>query len=179
MKKIKIICVFLSFLLTPVVYAQDLNSQISVDFKIRNLGLNVNGFFEKATITSNFNDEDIAQWSLSGSVDVNSITTGNKKRDKHLLKDDYFDVETYPEIVIEATNFKKTSSKANYEVTVNLTIKKTTKTIKIPMLIANDKRSLTLKTYFEINRRNFGVGGSSFILSDTVKININYTLIKE
>ena len=177
MKKIKIIYLFL--LLSPIVYAQDTNTQISVDFKIRNLGINVDGFFENATITSNFNDEDITQWTLSGSVDVNSINTDIEKRDSHLLEEDYFDAKTYPKIHIEATSFKKTSSEANYEVTVNLTIKKTTKTIKIPMLIANDKRSLVLKTYFEINRRDFDVGGSSLVMSNTAKINISYTLIKE
>jgi polyisoprenoid-binding protein YceI len=158
--------------------AQDLKTQLSVDFKIRNLGLNVDGFFKTATITSNFKSEDTSQWTLSGSLKVNTINTGNKKRDKHLLEEDYFDANTYPEINIEATNFKKTSE-ANYKVTVRLTIKKTTKTFQIPMLIANDNRSLILKTYFEIDRRDYDVGGRSFVLSDTVKINVNYTLIKD
>ncbi|WP_456441979.1 YceI family protein [Psychroserpens sp.] len=174
MKKIKIALI----LFISLTFSFIGNTQVSVDFKIRNLGINVDGFFKNATITTNFNSQDVSQWTLSGSVKVNSITTGNKKRDSHLLEEDYFDVNTYPEINIVATNFKKTSE-ANYEVTVKLTIKKTTKTIKIPMLISNDKRSLMLKTYFEIDRRDYGVGGSSFVLSDTVKINVNYTLKKE
>ena len=175
MKKIKIALV----LFIGLTFSFIGNTQVSVDFKIRNLGINVDGFFKTATITTNFETQDVPQWTLSGSVKVNTITTGNKKRDKHLLEDDYFDANTFPEINIEATNFKKTSAEANYKVTVRLTIKKTTKTFEIPMLIVNDKRSTILKTYFEIDRRDYGVGGSSFFLSDTVKINVNYTLKKE
>nr|WP_321233870.1 YceI family protein [uncultured Psychroserpens sp.] len=179
MKKIKTALVlFTGLMLSFIGNAQDLKTQISVDFKIKNLGINVDGFFKSATITTNFNAKDISQWTLSGSVKVNSISTGNKKRDAHLLEVDYFDANTYPEIVIEANNFKKVSEN-NYDVTLNLTIKKTTKTITIPMQIIDNDSSLTLKTYFEINRRDYGVGGSSFVLSSIAKINVNHTLKKE
>jgi len=179
MKKIKIALVlFIGFTFSFIGNSQDLKTQISVDFKIRNLGINVDGFFKNATITTNFKAQDISQWTLSGNVKVNSIATGNKKRDEHLLEDDYFNAKTYPEIVIEATNFKKVSEN-KYDVTVILTIKETTKTIIIPMQIINSDNNLKLNTYFEINRRDYGVGGSSFVLSDTAKINVNYTLKKE
>ena len=115
---------------------------------------------------------------LFGNVAVNTIDTDNQKRDTHLNSEDYFDSKTYPEIKIEATNFKKTS-KHKYDVTVNLTIKKTTQSIEVPMEIINNKDGINLKAYFEINRLNFKVGESSFVMSNTVKINIRYTLKKE
>ncbi|WP_299223400.1 YceI family protein [uncultured Psychroserpens sp.] len=178
MKKIKIILILcMSILFSFVGGAQDLITQISVDFKIRNLGINVDGTFNNATITTNFKTKDISKWTLSGSVETASIYTENDKRDTHLRAEDYFDVSTYPKITLEAKNFKKISEN-NYEVTVNLTIKKTTKTIIIPMEITNNDSGSTLKAYFEINRRHYGVGGSSFILSNTVKINVNHTLKK-
>lgn len=179
MKKIKIALVLLTgLMLSFTIGAQDLNTQISVDFKIRNLGINVDGTFNNATITTNFNSEDISQWALSGSVKTKSINTGNGKRDKHLREADYFDVNTYPEIVLEAISFKKTSD-TNYDVKVNLTIKETTKTVTIPMQIEDTDDRLILKAYFEINRRDYGVGGSSFVLSNTAKITVNYSLKKE
>ena len=101
MKKIKIALVlFIGFTFSFIGNTQDLKTQVSVDFKIRNLGINVDGLFKNATITTNFNAQDVSQWTLCGSVKVNSITTGNKKRDKHLLEDDYFDANIYPEIVL-------------------------------------------------------------------------------
>ena len=179
MKKIKIALVLcMSMLVSFVANAQNLETKISVDFKIRNLGMNVDGTFNNATITTNFNDEDSSKWTLSGNVKSTSINTGNTKRDNHLRKADYFDVNTYSEIVLESTSFKKTSDN-NYDVKVNLTIKETTKSITIPMQIVNTNDRLTLKAYFEINRRDYGVGGSSFVLSNTAKITVNYILKKE
>ena len=49
----------------------------------------------------------------------------------------------------------------------------------VPMEIINSNNSLNLKAYFEINRLDFEVGESSFVMSNTVKINISYTLKKE
>ncbi|MCD2258336.1 YceI family protein [Psychroserpens luteolus] len=179
MKKIKITLVLLtSMVFSLMSFAQDTKTQISVDFKIRNLGFNVDGYFSSASITTNFNSNNSAQWTLSGSVKANSIATGIKKRDEHLLREDYFDVKTYPDITLKATGFKKISEN-KYKVEVNLTIKDVTKRITIPMQISDDDNSLKLSAYFEINRRDFGVGGSSLTLSNTARINVNYTLKKE
>ena len=175
----KIILILITSLVFTVTgFAQEVDTTVAVDFKIRNLGMNVDGHFDTTSITSNFTSKDITQWVLFGNVVVNTIDTDNKKRDTHLKSDDYFDSTAYPEIKIEATNFKKTGEK-KYDVTVNLTIKKTTRSIEVPMEIISNKDGINLKAYFEINRLNFEVGESSFVLSNTVKINIGYTLKKE
>ncbi|MFT5846961.1 MAG: polyisoprenoid-binding protein YceI [Psychroserpens sp.] len=175
----KIILVLIaSLLITVTGFAQEAKTTVAVDFKIRNLGMNVDGHFDKTSITTNFTYQDITQWVLSGHVVVNTIDTDNEKRDTHLNSDDYFDSTVYPEITIEATNFKKTAEN-KYDVTLNLTIKKTTKFMTVPMEIINSNNSLNLKAYFEINRLDFEVGESSFVMSNTVKINISYTLKKE
>jgi polyisoprenoid-binding protein YceI len=175
----KIILVLItSLLITVTGFAQEAKTTVAVDFKIRNLGMNVDGHFDKTSITTNFTYQDITQWVLSGHVVVNTINTDNEKRDTHLNSDDYFDSTSYPEIRIKATKFKKIAEN-NYDVTLNLTIKKTTKSMTVPMEIINSNNSLNLKAYFEINRLDFEVGESSFVMSNTVKINISYTLKKE
>lgn len=175
----KIVVVLItSMMLSLIGFAQDANTKVSVDFKIRNLGMNVDGQFDKTFIKTNFTSQDLKQWILYGNVGVKSINTDNEKRDLHLKSGDYFDSATYPEIIIEATDFKNTS-KNKYDVTVNLTIKRTTKSVTIPMEIINSKDRINLKAYFEINRLDFEVGDSSFVMSNTVKINISYILNKE
>ena len=55
MKKIKITLVlFTSMMLSFVSFAQDAKTLVSVDFKIRNLGIHVDGRFNKSSITTNF-----------------------------------------------------------------------------------------------------------------------------
>ncbi|WP_299333037.1 YceI family protein [uncultured Psychroserpens sp.] len=176
MKKIKITLVLLAGMtLSFSSFAQNSKTIASVDFKIRNLGINVDGRFKQSTITTNFTSPDHTQWSLSGSVETKSIDTDNNKRDKHLKEEDYFDVDAFPKITLKATNFKKVSAQ-KYDVTAKLTIKETTKTITIPMEIIGDANSFKLRSNFEINRRDYGVGGSSLILSNTVKISVYYVL---
>lgn len=172
-KNISVLVLFTCLALTFTSFAQDVTTKISVDFKIKNLGIAVDGFFKKSSITNNFTSPDYNQWQLYGTVDVNSITTGNQSRDKHLLEDDYFDVANHPEITLEATSFKKVLNDT-YNVTVNLTIKGITKTLVIPIEIIGDANSFKLQCNFEINRRDFEVGGSSLILSNKVKVSISY-----
>ena len=167
-----------SLLLVHSGFAQQAEARLSVDFKIRNLGIHVSGHFDTTSITTNFDHEDISQWVLYGHVAVPSISTGNSKRDTHLNSEDYFDSKNYPEINLVATNFEELT-KNKYTVTFDLTIKKTTKSIRVPIDIIGSNEGMTLRSYFEINRLDFEVGESSFALSNTVKITVKYSLKNE
>ena len=49
----------------------------------------------------------------------------------------------------------------------------------IPMLINTSDDGTEMQCYFEINRKDFDVGGSSLVLSNTVKINVKHTAKKQ
>ena len=172
------IFVIVSVFLVHSGFAQYAESRCSVDFKIRNFGIPVFGNFDTTSITANFDHEDIAQWVLYGHVAVTSIRTGNSKRDTHLQSEDYFDSKHYPKINLLATNFE-VLAKNKYTVTFDLTIKKMTKSIQVPIEIIDSKEGMTLQSYFEINRLDFEVGESRLALSNTVKITIKYSLKNE
>ncbi|WP_299883153.1 YceI family protein [uncultured Lacinutrix sp.] len=164
------------FLIANYSYSQsnnDVNTHVTVDFKIRNLGFNVDGYFKDTKMNVLFNKNDLANSSISGKVSVKSINTDIEKRDEHLKQEDYFDAKKYPYILFKSSKiiFK---SGDTYNVTGELTIKNTTKEITIPFKIKNTTSGLELSTYFEINRRDYKVGGSSFALSNTAKISITY-----
>ena len=147
--------------------------EIKVDFKIKNLGINVKGNFSEINITSAINEDSLDKNYINTIIKVNSIKTGNTKRDEHLLKEDFFDVDKYEEIRFRSANLEKVTDN-NYRLTGNLTIKNTTKLISIPLEINESKNGLIIRSNFEINRRDFDVGGSSWILSDIVKIEVIY-----
>ncbi|MET2983906.1 YceI family protein [Aureibaculum conchae] len=146
----------------------------SVDFKIKNMGFNVDGTFNDVTISTNFNSTDLENSYIKGVIKVNSIDTDNKKRDKHLRNKDYFEVEKYGTIKLTSTKIEKKSA-SKYQLTAKLTIKKTTKTITIPLEVKQTSDSISIKSSFSINRLDFGVGESSWVLSDTVKIKVNFS----
>ncbi|TAE13104.1 MAG: YceI family protein [Bacteroidetes bacterium] len=138
----------------------------SVGFVIKNAGFNVDGSFKGLTYTLKF-DEGGANDVINASVDASTINTNNNARDKHLRKSDYFDVEKYPKISLKSVSFTKVSA-GKYKGTFKLTIKATTKTVEIPFTF--DKG--TFVGELTINRLDYGVGESSWVLSNDVKIKV-------
>ena len=76
---------------------------VKIDFvaDMQNTEGSVSGF--EATIQFDLND--LANSSISGTVDVNTLETGNEKRDDHLKSADYFEAETYPSMWFNSTSF--------------------------------------------------------------------------
>lgn len=62
----------------------------------------IGGF--KATIQFDVND--VANSSISGTVDVNTLDTDTPKRDEHLKSADYFDAKKYPTMGFKSTSIK-------------------------------------------------------------------------
>jgi len=147
----------------------------AIDFKIKNLGVYVNGTFTDATISSNFNIDSLESSYINATIKVNSINTKNKKRDAHLLQADFFDVDKYPEIKFVSTKIEKISEN-NYKLSAKLTIKSIVKNIVVLIEVNENSKPVTIKSAFKLNRRDYNVGGRSWVLSNTVKIRVIYKL---
>lgn len=139
-------------------------SAAKVSFIIKNAGLNVDGEFSGLSGTINFDKENPSASKIEATIPVKSIDTGINKRDNHLRSEDYFEVETYPNIKFVSTSVS--STKDGYTVKGNFTIKKTTKSISIPFTFENN----VFVGKFNIDRRDYEVGGNSWIMGDKVKI---------
>ncbi|WP_291728546.1 YceI family protein [Bernardetia sp.] len=144
----------------------------SVTFKIKNAGITVDGSFKGFQGTVNFNPDDLASSKFDVSVAAKTVDTDNNKRDEHLRQDEYFGVEKHPKISMKSTSISKVSD-GKYNATFELTIKGKTKSVSFPFSYSQTSRGYKLNGSFEIDRRDFGVGGSSWILSDDVKVFLN------
>ena len=174
MKYLKII--ILNLILSNSVMAQTYNVNdvtSTVNFVIKNIGLNVNGCFSGTKGTVILDNKEFKKSVINISVNSNSVNTDNVARDKHLRKDEYFDVEKFPIINFESTKIESASRLNRYNIEGNLTIKGISKPIKFELIAVEKDNNLELKCNFEINRRNFKVGGNSLVLSDNVKMNLN------
>ena len=148
------------------------DTQTSVTFIIKNFGINVDGFFTRSEIKPAFDDKGDLK-SISAKIEVASISTEMEARDKHLLEEDYFHVKKFDGISLETTEIKKESTN-NFLLTGNLIIKGVSKTIKIPIQVGKDQNFIRISSNFEINRRDFNVGGSSLVLGKRVKVTVNH-----
>ncbi|AFM04975.1 hypothetical protein Fleli_2612 [Bernardetia litoralis DSM 6794] len=144
----------------------------SVTFKIKNAGIGIDGSFKGFQGTVNFNPDNLSTSKFDVSIDAKTIDTDNETRDNHLRKDEYFDVEKHPKISMKSSKIEKISD-GKYKATFNLTLKGKTKAVSFPFSYTKTTAGYKLKGFFEIDRRDFEVGGSSWILSDDVKVYID------
>lgn len=138
----------------------------SVTFSIKNFGVPTKGEFKGLKGTIKWDAANPANSSFNVSVDVNTINTGIDMRDNDLKKETYFDAAKYPTI-----NFVSTAVTAT-NVTGNLTIKGVTKEINIPFTATAVGNGYLFEGKFSLNRKDFGVGGGSFVLSDHVDVTL-------
>lgn len=170
-KSIAALLVFLFLGLGFSAKAQTLISSSSkATFVIKNAGISVDGKFGAPEGSIRFDPSALSSSSFKISIATKTIDTDNSTRDKHLRKDDYFDVEKYPQMTFNSSGITKKGDK--YIVEGKLKIKKTEKTFKIPFTVSESGGVYTFNANFELDRRDFGVGGYSFIMSDDVKVKI-------
>lgn len=170
----------LLFLLLPVLgYAQADILQSEVRFDVGNLWLNtVRGSFDEVKGDLFFSKKDAEASYFDLFVEAKSVSTGNGKRDEHLLTEDFFQAEAYPHISIKSERiFKKDGSEFGLEGV--LTIKGISKPLNCTFSVKNEQeQSITLYSTFSVNREDFKLGESygGFIIADEIKIYVEFTV---
>jgi len=144
----------------------------TVEFVIKNFGVNTKGSFTGLDGTIRFDPRDNSKSGFDVSVTANTVNTDNEMRDNHLKKESYFNVEKYPRITIVSTTI--TGDNGRYTFTGKLTIKDKIKDISFPFIATPVGEDYIFKASFTINRRDFEVGGGSTISNNTT---VNLTVL--
>jgi polyisoprenoid-binding protein YceI len=162
-----------------------------IGFKVRHLMIShVKGTFKifDANIYTYLNDfttADIDLW-----IDVNSISTGDEKRDEHLKSADFFDAPNHKQITFITKEIEKSDTSLDHELWGELTMKGVTKNIKLNVEFGgiivdpwgNERAGFTVTG--KVNRSDFGLlwntvletGG--LMVSEEVTISCEIELIK-
>jgi polyisoprenoid-binding protein YceI len=144
----------------------------SVEFKIKNFGINTKGSFKGLQGSISFNIARPADASFDVSIDANTINTENEMRDNHLRAETYFDVKKYPHIRLVSAKITPSDKAGVFLISGKLTIKNTTRDISFPFTAVPANDGYLFKGTFNINRRDFDVGGAS-IISDNLQVQLS------
>jgi polyisoprenoid-binding protein YceI len=148
-------------------------NQSSIHFTIHNFGFKTGGTLAAPEGDLVFNPNDLGGSSFKMSIKAESINTGNDSRDEHLKEEDYFDVKNHPLIRFVSSSIRSAGGKDNYEAKGTLTIKNTSREISLPFNAVKTGNDWTFAGSFTMNRRDYGVGGSSTISNElTVDIKV-------
>jgi polyisoprenoid-binding protein YceI len=156
-------------------------------FAIKHLMIaNVRGMFHKVTGTICYDPEDIGRSTVEAVIDVQSLSTGVKKRDKHVLSDEMLDAARYPLMTFKSTKVVP-AGKNRAQVHGDLTIHGVTRPV-----VLNAEHFGPVKSPFggeitigitastKINREDFGIlwgndplEGGGFLAGKEVEIAID------
>jgi len=167
------------------------NVHTGVKFTVTHLVISeVEGRFKAFSGSMTSSKPDFTDAQIEFSVDVNSISTDNEMRDKHLKSDDFFNAEKFPEMTFKSISFKKMAPKA-YELSGNLTIRDVTRKVRFLVTYGGTVKDpygntkAGFKATATINRLDFGLkwntlteAGGTVVGSD-VNIILNAEFAKE
>jgi polyisoprenoid-binding protein YceI len=163
------------FLSAQIAFSQmhPVSNESSIRFTIHNFGFKTHGTLAAPEGKIEFNPDDLAGSSFQVTIKSESINTDNESRDEHLREEDYFDVKNHPLIRFVSASIRSKGKKNDYEATGTLTIKNTSRTIIIPFTAEKTGGGWTFTGSFTMNRRDYGIGGSSTISNElTVDIKV-------
>lgn len=144
----------------------------SIQFKIKNFGININGSFTGLQGNIKFDIAHLNDANFDVSIDANTVNTSNEMRDNHLRNDTYFDVKNYPRIHFVSTKITASAKPGVQFIFGKLTIKNQTKDISFPFTATANNDGYLFKGSFNINRKDFGVGGTS-VISDNLEVQLS------
>lgn len=144
-----------------------------VRFVIKNFGINTGGTFAGLAGSITFDPSNLASASFNVSVDSKSVDTDMEARDNHLRKAEYFDVEKYPKLSFRSTKITTTNKEGYLYMFGVITIKNVSKEISFPFKQTSKDGGILFEGEFKLNRRDFGVGGSSFSMSDELNVELS------
>jgi polyisoprenoid-binding protein YceI len=159
----------------------------SVEFHVKHLGIaTVKGKFKEFEGTLEVTPEGVHAY---GSVQTQSIDTGEPQRDDHLRSADFFEVASYPKITFDARTIRATSED-EFEIVGDLTIHGVTRSVKLAATLegtetdpqGNDR--VGISAHAQINRSDFemkfnaALGSGNLVVSDKVKILVDVSAVR-
>ncbi len=161
--------------ITQAQHYTPVDEESKVHFVIKNFGLSTGGDLTGLKGNIYFDPNNMAGSNFNISVRSASVDTDSESRDEHIRGEDYFDVESNPEITIKSTkiSYTKNSNKGFYQFNGTLTLAGTTRPIIFVFHAKRKGKDIVFSGEFEINRLDYNVGENSSVLSNTVKISLS------
>jgi polyisoprenoid-binding protein YceI len=162
----------------------------TIGFSVKHLGIaTVRGQFTEFEGTLEL-DEDLSGARISGTAKTASVDTAEPQRDAHLRSPDFFDAETYPELRFESTAVTPIDDET-FAIEGDLTMHGETHpiTLKAEILGAESdpygNERVGLEISGQLSRGDWGMrfnqalGSGNLMVSDTVKLTIDVSAVKQ
>lgn len=150
----------------------------------------VKGHFRKFDATIQLDEQDPARSSVTASIDVASVDTGDARRDAHLRSDDFFNAEAFPAITFRSTRIEKVDDE-RWRIAGDLTIRDVTKEVVLDTEFegqikdAYGKQRAAFSAETTVNRKDFKLNWNGVIetggvvVGDRIRISLNIAAVRQ
>lgn len=141
----------------------------------------VRGSFAEFDGSGYFDADDPARSNVQLTIKAASVDTGNADRDGHLRSNDFFDMETYPEISFVSTSVEQVDPE-NYRVTGDLTMKGVTRPVTVDFEYEGTavdpfgNQRIGLEGKAVVNRKDWGINWNAALEAGGVLVSEKITL---
>jgi polyisoprenoid-binding protein YceI len=162
-----------------------------IGFSVRHLVVSqAHGHFNEFKVNATSLKRGFAGGEVEVRIPVKSIETEMPDRNKHLLSDDFFNAEKFPEIVFKSKSIEKIDDE-NYKVTGDLMIRDITKEVTFDVTYGGEILDgwgfirVGFNVTGVINREEFGVKFNTILesgavaLAKNVKVNCDFELTRK
>jgi polyisoprenoid-binding protein YceI len=159
-------------------------SHSSVNFKIRHFFTPVAGSYGDWDGVIRFDAANLKGSSINMTINAGSVNTANERRDAHLRTADFFETDKFPTMRFVSNNIQKMGENS-FVAVGNLTIKETTKEIRLPFTFLGSMphpRGGTVagfKANYQILRNDYGVGTGGYVETQTIGNEVDIEILLE
>jgi polyisoprenoid-binding protein YceI len=139
----------------------------SLKFTFDQAGAAATGTFRKFTTVLFYDEKNLAASSLNVRVEIASVDTQDQERDEGLKDADLFNAVKYPAATFSASSLAKRAD-GGLEAIGKLTIRDTTREIRLPLMLKPTSEGLELSGKTAIKRLDYGVGQGDMKATDSV-----------
>ena len=164
----------------PAAYRSD-TARSTLGFVFRQAGAETRGTFKSFQTQLRYAADSLPASSLSVTVQIDSLDTGDMDRDTALRSAEFFDSKKYPTATFAADELTRRKD-GSYAAAGKLTIRNVTRTVSIPLAIeatqVGGRASIVLRGATSIKRLDFGVGQGDWRSTEWVddSVQIEYSV---
>ena len=153
------------------------SAKTSIGFSVKGPFGTVHGNFSGLKASIHFDEKDLSSSSFTASIESKTVSTGVGLRNKDLRnKEMWFNSDKYPTISFRSKKIEKTAN--GFIALGDLTIKATTKEIKIPFTFLPKGNSGDFKGMFHINREDYKLGNKGGSVDNDISITLQVPVSK-
>jgi polyisoprenoid-binding protein YceI len=149
----------------------------TLDFSYKQMGVELNGHFNKFTAQLLFDPAKLSSAKTSFDLDLNSIDAGSEEANDEVVAKEWFNTKVFPHAKFESTAFKSLGGN-RFEVAGKMTIKGHTQVLVAPFVFNQQGSNAVADGSFVLKRADFAIGEGSWsdfgTVANEIKIKFHF-----